>query len=277
MPMELKSIVVTAAHDPRYHDRLDLAFALAAKHDAHITVVHALRSPDDVPSSGRAASAAYIEAMMETAIEKSKELERKTHDYARSKKQTIKWVSGTAGLHETVAQEALLADLTIVGRSEDESFEDWFRDHLVDYLARTVDTPVLYLPPGADFGRLDENVLIAWDGSSPAMRAVRAYLPAAAKAKTVHVASLGRVGGKPTESATTLSGYLEQHGINCEVHGNETAETMIGAALLEMADMLDAGLIVMGAHSKAKLRELLFGSVTRTVLRDCKRPILLNG
>ncbi len=275
--MELKSIVVTAANDPRYHDRLDLAFALAAKHDAHITVVHALRSPEDVPSSGRAASAAYIEAMMETAIEKSKELERQTLDYAKSKKQTIKWVSGTAGLHETVAQEALLADLTIVGRSEGESFEDWIRDHLVDYLARSVDTPVLYLPPGANHGRLDQSVLIAWNGSNPAMRAVRASLPIVAKAKSVHVAALGRVGGKLMESGDTLAGYLQQHGIKAEVHGNETAENMIGAALLEMADMLDAGLIVMGAHSKPKLRELLFGSVTRTVLHDCKRPILLSG
>ncbi len=277
MPMELKSIVVTAAKDPRYHDRLDLAFTLAEMHDAHITVVHAVQSPKDVQSSGRAASAAYIDAMMETAIEKGKELERETLEYARSKKRTIEWVSGTAGLRETVTQEALLADLTIVGRSEDVSFEDWFRDHLVDYLARSVDTPILYLPPGADHLHLSKSVLIAWDGSNPAMRTVRACLPIVEKAKTVHVVSLGPVGGKPMDSGGTLAGYLEQHGISAEVHGNETAEIMIGAALLEMAEMLDVGLIVMGAHSKEKLRELIFGSVTRTVLRDCKRPILLSG
>ena len=275
--MELKSIVVTAAGDPRYHDRLDLAFALADMHDAHVTVVHAVPSPKDVPSTRRAASAAYIDAMMETAIEKGKELERDTLEYAKSKKHTIEWVSGTEGLRETVAQEALLADLTIVGRSDDEGLEDWIRDHLVDYLARSVDTPILYLPPGADHAHLCESVLIAWDGSNPAMRAVRASLPLVAKAKSVHIASLGHVGGKPLESGGILAGYLDQHGISAEVHGNETAEIMIGTALLEMADMLDAGLIVMGAHSKVKLRELLFGSVTRTILRDCERPILLSG
>ncbi len=275
--MELKSIVVTAATDPRYLDRLDLAFSLADVHGAHITVVHVLPSPQDVPTSGRAASAAYIAARLETAREHGKELEQETLDHAKSKNVPIDWVSGSEGLRQTIAHEALLADLTIVGRSENSNFEDWVRDHLVDYLTRAVDCPVLYAPPSGDYPPLCKRVMIAWDGSNPAMRAARAALPVLHMADSVHIVSLDAGTQTPAEAGGALVGYLAQHGIEASLHGNETTETATGDALLAMADHLDADLIVMGAHSKPKLREVLFGSVTRTVLTEATKPILLSG
>lgn len=275
--MELKSIVVTAATDPRYLDRLDLAFSLAKEYGAHITVVHVLPSPHDVPTSGRAASAAYIAARLETAREHGKALELQTLDHAKSRNVPIDWVSGSEGLRQTIEHEALLADLTIVGRSENHNLEDWIRDHLVDYLTRAVDCPVLYAPPTGDYPPLFKRVMIAWEGSNPAMRAARAALPILHRADSVHVVSLDAGTQVPAGPGGALVGYLAQHGIDAGLHGNETAETGIDDALLAMADLLDADLIVMGAHSKPKLREVLFGSVTRTVLTEATRPILLSG
>ena len=275
--MELKSIVVTAAGDPRYVDRLDLAFALAEAHDAYITVVHETPGPHDVISPGRAASAAYIAARLEAARDRAEALERQTLDHAKSKDRPVRWVLGPGTMHETIVREALLADLTIVGRSENSNFEDWFRDHMVDYLTRVVDTPVLYAPPAGDYAPIGRKVMIAWDGSNPAMRAVRVALPILRRADTVHVVSLGADDARPAPAGSALIGYLAQHGIAAELHGNEAAETEFGGALLEMADRLDADLIVMGAHSKPKLREVLFGSVTRTVLTTVTRPVLLSG
>lgn len=275
--MELKSIVVTAAGDPRYLDRLDLAFALAEAHAAHIAVVHVTPGPHDVLSPGRAASAAYIAARLEAAQDQDKALEQLTLDHAKSKDRPVRWISGTGDMHETIVREALLADLTVVGRSENSNFEDWFRDHMVDYLTRAVDTPVLYAPPTGDYAPRFNTVMIAWDGSNPAMRAVRVSLPVLHKADSVHVVSLGAADAKPARAGSALIGYLAQHGITAELHGNEAAETEFGRALLKMADRLDADLIVMGAHSKPKLREVLFGSITRTVLTNVSRPVLSSG
>lgn len=275
--MELKSIVVTAADDPRYLDRLDLAFSLAKTHGAHVTVVHALPSPEEVPTTGRAASAAYIAARLETAREHGEALEKRTLEHAGARGCTVDWVSGSEGLHATIVHEALLGDLTVVGRSENSNFEDWFRDHLVDYLTRAVDCPVLYAPPTGDYSPECKSVMIAWDGSNPAMRAVRAALPILHSAAAVHVVSVQDGTDVPAQAGKSIVAYLARHGIKAELHGNESGGDGIAGALLTMADRLDADLIAMGAHSKPKLHEMLFGSVTRTLLTAATRPILLSG
>ena len=275
--MDLGSILVTCANDSRYLDRLDLAFEIADRHGKHVTVIHAVPTPEDVPSPPRAASSAYIEARLETAREEDELLKRQTFERAKARDRELRWISGAGSLQETVAREAVLADVTIVGRSETSSFEDWIRDHLVDFLAKTVDTPVLYAPPVGDYRMPGNSVMVAWDGSSPAMRAVRAALPLLRRMEVVHVVSLDPKSAEPLQVGRAMVDYLDQHNIGAQLHGNECGETAIGAALLEMARRLKAEAIVMGAHSKPKLHEILFGSVTRTLLTETTTPILLAG
>jgi nucleotide-binding universal stress UspA family protein len=275
--MEIKSIQLAADSDPSYPARLAFTLDLADILAATVTVVHAMSSTAGKVAVGRAASPVYLEALRESAEERAEALRVETMRIAEEKGHAPRWISDTRDVRDIVAQEALLSDLTVVGRGRETTLEDWVRDHLVDYLSKTVATPILYVPPVVPEHVVMGSVLIAWDASHPAMRAVRGGLPFLRRAREVHVIASGKPRDPEIGAAEALRDYLHRHGIDAVAHGNETDEKDAARAIHAMADSLGANWMIMGANSKPKLQALLFGSMTRALMKDTKIPLLMSA
>jgi nucleotide-binding universal stress UspA family protein len=134
--------------------------------------------------------------------------------------------------------------------------------------------PVLALPYAGRFATIGARVLLAWDGSSEATRAVWGALPLLRAADLVAIVLF-----KPAEAAGRQPGadlalYLARHGVRCEVHA-EPVPIAGGATLLSCAADLQSDLIVMGAYGHARLREMLLGGVTETILASMTVPVLM--
>lgn len=118
------------------------------------------------------------------------------------------------------------------------------------------------------------HVLIAWNGSLDAARAVAAAMPFLRAAKQVTVLTADLVDGEP-EVGLPLCETLAHHGINSEQTWSHRTDTGVGAAVLRAASERGASLIVMGTHNRNGILETLLGGATRHLLREGSLPILM--
>jgi len=135
--------------------------------------------------------------------------------------------------------------------------------------------PVLLSPsrPKIDF---TDSAMIAWDQSPECWHAVSAAIPFLRLAKSVQVVSVDRDAAARRSSQDEVRAYLRCHGIEATTRVIEPHSSSIGDSLLATAGEGEASLMVMGAYSHSRLRELLFGGVTRYILQNAAaRPVLL--
>jgi nucleotide-binding universal stress UspA family protein len=135
--------------------------------------------------------------------------------------------------------------------------------------------PVLMLP-GTECADLLSSIVIAWNDSRESALAVRAALPLLSKAGRVSVFYAAE-GSRPDVDRAALIAMLARHGIVAEPILPAPVATggTIGEALLREARIVSASLIVMGAYTHSRLRQLVFGGVTAHMIDKATIPVLM--
>jgi nucleotide-binding universal stress UspA family protein len=135
--------------------------------------------------------------------------------------------------------------------------------------------PVLLAPARLE-NDLTGSVMIAWDESPECWHAVSAAIPFLQRAKAVRVISVDRDAGRREASQAEVLAYLRCHGVGATAQVVAPHLRSVGDTLLAAAGELDADLLVMGAYSHSRLREMLLGGATRHILKNASaRPVLL--
>lgn len=137
----------------------------------------------------------------------------------------------------------------------------------LEHLVRGTGLPCLILPKVCAPSGVFERVVLAWDGSEPATRAIRAALPLIAAAREVVLLDGSHHGTAAVEPTFDPMAFLGRHGIEASHHRLRTSPGDAGAALLAKAQHFNADLLVMGAYGHTRLRERIFGGATRHVLK----------
>ena len=124
---------------------------------------------------------------------------------------------------------------------------------------------------------LTDSVMIAWDESPECWHAVSAAIPFMHLAKSVRVISVDRDASNRQASQAEVLAYLRCHGIGATAQVVAPQEMLsVGDTLLAAGAEHEAGLLVMGAYSHSRLREMLLGGATRHILKNASaRPVLL--
>jgi nucleotide-binding universal stress UspA family protein len=123
---------------------------------------------------------------------------------------------------------------------------------------------------------LTDSVMIAWDESPECWHAVSAAIPFMHLAKSVRVISVDRDASNRQASQAEVLAYLRCHGIGSTAQVVAPELRSVGDTLLAAGAEYEAGLLVMGAYSHSRLRELLLGGATRHILKNASaRPVLL--
>jgi nucleotide-binding universal stress UspA family protein len=144
-------------------------------------------------------------------------------------------------------------------------------------LALGVGRPVLVVPRYGTFERLGERVLIAWNGSREATRAVHDAIPILKRAITVTVLSIDpEVDSPPRTPSADITLHLARHGIAAEAASTSSVDFGVGNALLSRAADLGADLIVMGAYGHSRMREMVLSGATRHLLQNMTVPVLMS-
>ncbi|XIA63999.1 universal stress protein [Bradyrhizobium sp. TZ2] len=135
--------------------------------------------------------------------------------------------------------------------------------------------PVL-LAPASLQSDLTDSVMIAWDESPECWHAVSAAIPFMQLAKSVQVISVDRDASNRQASQAEVLAYLRCHGIGATAQVVAPELRSVGDTLLAAGAEHEAGLLIMGAYSHSRLREMLLGGATRHILKNASaRPVLL--
>lgn len=173
-------------------------------------------------------------------------------------------------------EHMLYADLAVVGQGlEKRRVRNGWRT-LPEQLLRNASRPVLVVPDDYAGESCGQRILVAWDGSAAAARAVTAALPILARAEKVEAVTYSTDDGfnVPGE-LDSLSGFLSSHGVFAQTRFLRARRNVdIGHALLGHASASGADLLVLGGYGHSRLRELVLGSVSGTVMRDLRVPAL---
>ena len=256
--------------------------------NAHVTALHVrVDSRDVAPLAGEGLSGAMIEEMM-TATEREstdrahavramfeKFVAREGVEITSSHRgmaiPTASFATVTGREEDLVAQQARLADLTIVPHpeaGEDVSSSDALHAVLFDS-----GRPVLIAPHIAP-ASLGSRICVAWNGTAESAAAVQAALPWMQRATAVRVLRADEYHRRGPLAADLID-YLALHGISPDVATFRPVDREVGAGLLAAAREFDCDMLVMGAYSHSRLRQLILGGVTRHVLEKATIPVLM--
>ncbi len=257
----MRSILCPADNAPTLDDRVETALALARRIGGHVTFQIAAPIADMAlwePFGGAALSAEAINAVRAGDERLASNLD------ARLAPQDVPFdvIVVDDGVIAAVAAAARMADI-IVTSLDDVSLQE---------VALGVPVPVLAVPRGAPLLEFGMPVIIAWDGGHQAAAAMRAALPLLRMAGSVHLLTVREHGND--FPAADAARYLSRHDIHAQCHEVACKDT-VAATIADFAREHQAGLIVMGLFGKSRLRELLMGGVSRTLLNTSPVPLLL--
>jgi len=180
----------------------------------------------------------------------------------------------TSDAPDLLAREARMRDLTILPAVLEDYNYRWFAESIVFGSGR----PLVILPPrGGTREFALGTIVIAWDGSRPAARAVADALPMLERAKEVRILTV--VNEKELSSeppAAELSRYLERRGIATKSDCIDAAGRQISEVFRSYVTSNQTDLLVMGAYGHSRVRQFILGGATRSMLSKPPVPILLS-
>jgi nucleotide-binding universal stress UspA family protein len=274
--MALKDLLVHVVNEADSGATIDAALVLAEQHDAHLVGL-GVCAPLDVPAY---AEAHLPEAMLEILQERetkrlasAKQLfDSKARHAGRSDR--VEWRVDDGVPYQAVGLHARYSDLSIVPQNKPEGQDFRFAELAEDLLVSS-GRPVLVVPTGWKNKSIGRTVIVAWNGSREASRALADAMPLLEKAKKVEIFTAGKddIGDLP---GADIAAHLAHHKIDVEVHRSAAAGISVGDALLNRASDSGADLIVMGGYGHSRFREFILGGVTRHILEHLTVPALLS-
>jgi nucleotide-binding universal stress UspA family protein len=276
--LSYKSILVQVDHTKACPARIDAAIDFALRHEAHLTGLFLIVEPTGVGYVRGWLPPEVVEAAIAEAEAGAKEvLARFTAAAERNQVPCDTRIDRgfDVELSDIFALHARYADLAILGQEDpDEPLPGQQPGPVVVGCGR----PVLLIPyigAGEAFG---QRVVVAWDAGREAARAVCDALPILEKAASVQVVS---VNPRPVDfghgdvPGADIALYLSRHGVQVDVQQIETRDLGVGNALLSHVAAEGADLLVMGGYGHSRLREIVLGGATRTILHDMTVPVLM--
>lgn len=275
--MPYKTVLVHVDNGKRSAVRLDIACRLAKLSDAHLIGLHALtvvKLPSYAMVEGGVQVREFHERMLRESAVAAEALFKQAVKAAGVEK--VEWRKSRRDAVESVPIHGRYADVLVIGQPNEtdaSGVEPDFAERLVLASGR----PALVIPYAGDFPTVGTRVLVAWNASREATRALTDAIPILREAKQVDVIAFNPKDAPHGEvPGADIGLYLARHGIKVSVSQQTAEDVDVGNQLLSRAADLDSDLIVMGAYGQPRMKELILGGATRTILKSMTVPVLMS-
>ncbi|MEJ2121566.1 MAG: universal stress protein [Alphaproteobacteria bacterium] len=276
--MTIKDIVVHVDDSKNHEERINVATELAGRFDAHLTGVY-VKAPAYLPAYVAAqVGPDVIEMQAKAAAEAAAKAAENFEKVTKAAGLTAEMRIGEGPIDEVLALHARYGDLCVVGQTDpdgDAPADDIdVPGHVVLFSGR----PVLIVPYAGKFSNIGKRVLVAWNGSREAARAVNDAMPFLEGASQVTVLAVN-----PKESRDPLgdlpgadiSLHFARHGVKVEAAQIIADDVQVGDMLLSRISDGGYDLVVMGAYGRSRLRELVMGGASRHLMHHMTVPIFM--
>ncbi|MGB3743885.1 MAG: universal stress protein [Xanthobacteraceae bacterium] len=254
------------------------AVSVAAALQTHLTGVAFIYDPV-VPISGTGYIPADViesqRADNETAAEAAIKDFTAATDRAGISAEPQMLTASLTGAGDQFARMARHFDLAIVGQAQPEmsTMEQIIGETTLFESGR----PIIMVPYIQKAPFKSGNVMICWDGSRTAARAVADAIPILGESSRIEIVSVTSERGKEDEiEGVDIGQHLARHGLKVDVHRISRGNIDVADALLSHAADSAADLLVMGGYGHSRLREFVLGGVTRSIFQSMTLPVLLS-
>jgi nucleotide-binding universal stress UspA family protein len=183
--------------------------------------------------------------------------------------------ASVAGASDLFGRIARRFDMAVIGQAKPE--QGVSEELLIEGALFGSGRPVIIVPQSQTQPIKLDVVMICWDGSRPAARAIADAIPLLARAKAVEIVVVTGERDKSGEiTGTNMKRHLARHGITVEIKRIGADNADVQNAILNHATATRADFIVMGGYGHSRLREFILGGVTRSILKSMKAPVLMS-
>ncbi|HVO90174.1 MAG TPA: universal stress protein [Casimicrobiaceae bacterium] len=274
--MTYRAIVVHMDGSEANARRLATAVRLARAYHAELIGVYLVAEPNITPFT--AAVMPGAERALQDEYDLERAVERAFRDACTGAGiESIDWRSPAGDPYRAAAAQTRGADLAILAQPAGDAGST-FSAGLAHAVLMESGRPVLFVPSASAVTTLGQRALIAWNDSREAARAVADALPLLKDARSVHAVAVTATSEETLDeqvSDSELSAFLVRHAVATRVERIGGNNLDAGEVLLSHAADLGADLIVMGGYSRPRIRELVWGGVTRTMLEKMTVPVLM--
>ncbi len=291
--MSIKRILVPFPRGTRPDEEIALALSAATFLESHVEALF-ISEPPEPPTSGMAygevarMGQVSVAGLRTSPVEEQERAARAAHDaFERAcglahvplldegadigAMPSARWREAEGRYSTITVGRASGYDLIIAGSA---AVSDTLRN-IAEATLLQAGRPVLLAPIAQSYS-LSRNPIIAWDNSPQCWSAVSAAVPFLQRADSVQVVSIDKDAWSKARARKDILDYLACHGIAATHRIVEPHSLSIGEALLAEAGEQNSGLLVMGAYSHSRLREMLLGGVTRHILANtATTPVLM--
>jgi nucleotide-binding universal stress UspA family protein len=280
--MSYKDLLVVLDSDAASRGRIALAAALAERFASHLVGLYPLPIPQ-APRHLGYYDPALLDPFFRELRAQAQEVsdkEREAFEHAASLRGlSAEWRVVDEGPQSDPALHARYVDLTILGQLDpDRSDADLVRPR-PEHVTLASGRPILVVPYAGRFETVGRRVLIGWNATREATRAVNDAMPLLAAAEVVTVLTIDAREGPDAHGelpGADISLHLARHDVKAEVERTVSAGIPAGEVLLSRAADLGADLLVIGAYGHSRVRELLLGGATRSILQSMTVPVLMS-
>jgi nucleotide-binding universal stress UspA family protein len=274
--MSLKDLLVVVDESSSAEARVDLAVNLASAFDARLVGLHV--TPDVAATTPVYARLPFEIRQLLT------DRQRETADHARAiftrrAGHDAEWREARGSASDVAALHGRYCDLVVAGQVSPDA--EGNADALVfpDRIALAVGRPVLVVPYIGTFTSIGARVLVAWNATREATRAVADAMPFLQKAAAVTVIAVNPRSGPAGHGdipGADIALHLARHGVKARAESIAADDIAIADILLSRASDIGADLLVMGCYGHSRIRELVIGGVTRQILQEMTLPVLMS-
>jgi nucleotide-binding universal stress UspA family protein len=281
--MGYKDLLVVLDADPRIQDRILLATGIAERFGARLVglYVAAVAEPPGRFDYFNSVAPLFGPLYRDTEEQIRAQAERTRllfENIVSRHSLSSEWRAAPGYPSEVAAVNGRYADLIILGQINPDDARSPFVRPRPEEVALLAGRPVLVIPYAGTFANVGRKVLVGWDASREATRAVSDAMPLLAGASSVTVIA---VDPKQSEDrhgeipGADIALHLARHGVSAKIESASSGGIGIGNTLLARASELEADLLVMGAYGHSRVHEVLLGGATRTVLASMTLPVLM--
>ena len=279
--MSWKDILVIVSEAEADEPALALAEALAKQcSECHLAAAFLTPLPDEpLAYEPTVVAGVWAELLGRARQEADAERKRVEARLQRSAK-TVELRNAEAlsrDLGRVAAVHARYADVAVMTRPSDGAGAE-LREEIIEGVLFHSGRPALIAPPNWNGQTIGKRVVVAWDASREATRALSEaddILEFAEAVTVITIDAKPKMFGHGDQPGANIAAHLSRRGLPAEVRNVDSIGRSASLAIMDEATSLGADLVVMGGYAHSRLRELVFGGATRELLRTATVPLLM--
>jgi nucleotide-binding universal stress UspA family protein len=276
--MAIKNIIVHVDNTAACENRINTAIELATRHDAGLTSIYVIPTYP-MPTYYEAQISLEILAEVDKSSQKSaKQAQHKYERMAGDAGLATKTIIEEGDLISVLSEHARYADLILLGQDDGDDPLN-LGEALADNIVLEGGTPCLVIPCKPTKTQTGKRILVAWNASREAARAIKDALPVLKQAEYIELLSVDSAHlevGENTVQGKDIQAYLTRHGIAAGHYIEPDKDISPGDAILARVSETDTDMIVMGAYGHSRLRETILGGATRKILKQMTVPVFIS-